>query len=107
MKGKYDELSTYSFNPQEKSRQHGRASLQQTPTPEINQATIQRALENPNSQTLTPDIINHLQRTRGNQFVQRLISQSHTKPSNLSVKMLCRSRCTVRAKYQVLKTQCL
>jgi hypothetical protein len=37
---------------------------------------VQRALENPTPDTLTPDVINRLQATQGNEFVNRLLQRS-------------------------------
>jgi len=36
---------------------------------------VQRALESPSASTLTPDVVNHLQRTMGNQFVNGLVQR--------------------------------
>jgi hypothetical protein len=57
---------------------------QNTPeaTPTIDQGptsiAVQRALANPNSATLTPSVLNTLQRSHGNQFVTQL-TQQHSK----------------------------
>jgi hypothetical protein len=57
---------------------------QNTPeaTPTIDQGptsiAVQRALANPNSATLTPSVLNTLQRSQGNQFVTQL-TQQHSK----------------------------
>ncbi len=42
----------------------------------VNTHRIQRALENPTPQTLLPDVVRSLQRTRGNQFVMRLLQKT-------------------------------
>ena len=53
------------------------------PTPAQSQNTleefIQRAVDNPGEHTLTPAVVQTLQRTHGNHFVQRLVAQARQK----------------------------
>jgi hypothetical protein len=42
-------------------------------------AYIQRAIEDPTAETLTPDIVMHLQSTYGNHFVQQLVTRAQQK----------------------------
>jgi hypothetical protein len=53
--------------------------IQSSPAPQQSTSAtqIQRAVDNPTSETLTPDVIQSLQRTHGNQVVQRLIMRAN------------------------------
>ncbi|MEM6528646.1 MAG: DUF4157 domain-containing protein [Chloroflexota bacterium] len=43
---------------------------------------IQRAIDNPSSETLTPDVVQSLQSSHGNQFVNRLIQRMGSNPTS-------------------------
>ncbi|MEM6282509.1 MAG: DUF4157 domain-containing protein [Chloroflexota bacterium] len=43
---------------------------------------IQRAIDNPSSETLTPDVVQSLQSSHGNQFVNRLIQRMGSSPTS-------------------------
>lgn len=70
-------MATHRIN-----RSHPFHPTKQQSTPTIQQShndnltPLQRAIENPTPDTLTPDVIEQLQSTHGNQFVNSLIQQS-------------------------------
>jgi len=58
---------------------------------------IQRAIENPTPDTLTPDVVSQLQATHGNQFVNRLVQRMEDTSTESSLSYPVQAKMTVTA----------
>lgn len=63
------------FKKEQPSNTRKPADQSHIPDAGVSSQTVQRALENPTTENLTPDVVQSLQSAHGNQFVNRLVSQ--------------------------------
>ncbi len=67
---------------------------------QVNRSFLQRVMENPTQENLTPSVVQQLQTTHGNQVVNRLMRQAKENSSNTTPNITQKQSETVQRKYE-------